>query len=53
MYSFSTLYALGELAGLAKSNLGEGSLPQSDFKGCVLGEYISMGEFPSQEPQCL
>lgn len=47
------LHAFGELAGLAESILGEGSLPQPDVKGCVLGEYISMGEFPSQEPQCL
>lgn len=37
-------------AGLAKLILGEGSLPQSDFKGGVLSEDISMGAFPSQEP---
>lgn len=40
-------------AGLAKLILGEQSPPQSDFKGGVLGEDISMGAFPSQEPQCL
>lgn len=47
------LHALGELAGLAKSILGEGSLPHSDVNCCVLAEYISVRVSISRTPVSL